>query len=226
MNFLKFWQNKEPLNSEQCDSYLQSLEDISNLLARHGLKVAPYQDRSLNRIKTHRDPQRALNIWFQYADLLVAAEKEGDNLFDHRQLLWRMLGVLGYTPQSDIFSLIEKNHVIEIYTPDNWQIFRNLEFYKFVSMSLDEMATFHWPRDSKRSMKITIMGLEVATRLRFGTLRKTMDVRDWPEHQVQELLGKKWLLSIALQYISPLKGTNGEFAGLVLNNSKVISTNQ
>lgn len=220
----KLFRRPEPLQPTELSAYRADCEALAAILAKNGIThIKPYQDPAVPRLLAHRDPRRAIETLRSYVEILAAADREGEDLNDSKRLLWRMLRKMRLSPLSDIFEKIESHHVLEIYTPDNWQIFRNLNFFRYVSLSIDEVATFYWPRDSKRHMKIHLDALAVAAQLRFGTLRKTLDVRTWPAHLIRELVGEGWLIEIRLLYISPLRGPAREFLGLVINESKTLA---
>lgn len=219
--FSKLFRRPEPLSPQEILRYKEACESLAGILRKNGIThIKPYSDPEVPRLHAHNNPRRAIETLETYVDVIAANDRDGGSFADSKQILWRMLRRLKYSPQSDIFEKIHDHNILEIYTSDNWQIFRNLNFFRHVSMTIDEMATFYWQRDSKRHMKVHLEALAIATRLRFGTLRKTMDLRHWPAHFTKELVGEGWLIEIRLQYVSPLRGTNGEFLGLVVNESQ------
>lgn len=216
-----FRKTRQAFTAADIDTYIDLCGRCADVLKKLGINTKAFKGDPSARIKAHKNPHRVVESLRNYVLVLEEGQRAGDDLWDCKKLVWRMVSKMGYTPSSDIFGLIEQGDVIEIYTSDNWQIFRNLPFFQYVSMSIDELATFDWAKDSVRTMKITIPALEMAARLRLGILRKTVDVRHWQQHTVRELLGEGWTILVQLKFVSPLKGPSGETVALVINNSKV-----
>jgi len=223
MPFPFFRSRPQPPSEAQCLEFKDLCERTSRALSQAGVETLPYRDPSLTRFREHHDPGRVLTTFNTYVEVLESALEKGEDLRDDRRLLWRMISKMGYTPQSDIFDRIEDGDTVEIYTVDNWQIFRNPRLFECVSLSVEETITFVWNRDSRRDGKITLKLLEVLLRTRTGLLTKTIDVTDIPKHTIQELIGQKWTISIQLKYFSPLRINGRLTAGISTNLSEVLA---
>lgn len=131
--------------------------------------------------------------------------EDGADVADEKALLWRFVRRVGYTPTSDIFDLITDQDYIEVYDNEGLQIYRSLNYFDLVSFTIEDLVTLNWKTDFKRDRTVLLHLLEVTLRLATGTLHKTYSCAKVPTHNVQEMLGQKYLHELGLKYISPLR---------------------
>ncbi|HRO66880.1 MAG TPA: hypothetical protein PL182_04890, partial [Pseudobdellovibrionaceae bacterium] len=121
--------------------YLEICRRVSAQLTRAGLDVPAAGSQAEVRFFSHPRPRRVIDVLRAYSEVLQSQLDAGESLRDDKKLLWRMLAKLGYVPRSGVFDSIEAGDVIEVFTGDNWQIFRNMAYFDLVHITVDEPAT-------------------------------------------------------------------------------------
>lgn len=222
MSLFGLFKSRVDATPEQVAEFRDLCERTSRLVVGAGHSVLPYRSPELSRFKGHGNPQRVIESLRVYTEVLEAATEAGEDLNDSPKLVWRMIQRLGFIPQHDIFDRLEAEDTIEIYTTDNWQIFRNMRFFDVVSFTVEEMCTLVWNRDTERDSKITWDLLEMMFKIKTGTLKTTLDLSKIPRHKMREVIGEGWLTTIQMRLVSPLRRENTLVAAIATNRSEVI----
>lgn len=196
-----------------CERAAKSLRDA-------GILRVPYADASVPLFKKNPRFERALESFRVYVEVLEESVNAGDA--GSKKFLWRMVTRLGLVPTSDLLNHIDDDNVVEIYTLEHWQVFRNLRFFDYVSFTVEEVANLNWQVDTRRESRIELKLLEIGIRLKFGLMRATADVSGIAEHTFKELRGEGWTTAIQLLRISPLRKGNSITACVVTNRARVI----
>ena len=202
---------------ENCDRIREKLVHYSELLDRDGYKVKPYLDESLPIISQasikHRKIASALT------QVAIAAHEQpisADPLVRTKHYIWRALQKLDLTPKADFMDLIEKDHVVEFYSRDHRQIYRNLRFFELTPLSLEEVVGFDWTQTTERDAKLTASAISIAARMTLGLIRETIPLHEaFPTHQARwKTRADVPNLEVSLLYGSPLfrKGNIVAFA--------------
>lgn len=217
-----FFKAKKPaVSAELIQKYKDLCERTALILAHFGKAVRPYDDETFPRLNLHPDPERVvenLSLWYQ---VLSDASIAGDSLLDDRRLVWRMLQKLKLTPSADMMNFLEDGDIIEIYTTDNWQIFRNLRFFDCLHITIDEVSTMIWSRDSKRKTSISLEALRLVLLIKTKQLRNTFRLTSLPKHEMTcTFSGVVQVVEINLKIAAPLFGKNGLSGYLITESAK------
>ena len=140
-------------------------------------------------------------------------------------LIWAGLKELGLRPCSDVFNLMTEDRVVEIYSNEGIQIFRNFAFYEFCSYSIEELYCGHWTELFDRSSEMNQACADFLTNVFTGKLENTADL-DFPLHQVWEIYSPlKVKVELKMIYGSPLfqVGTSKPVAAMVIEKAKIVS---
>lgn len=130
-----------------------------------------------------------------------------------QSLTWAALKVLGLIPPKDAFSHLEDTHIVEIYSPNFTQIFRSLNFFKFVSYSLDELMTYHFSDLYTRSGTTTEEMMAMTEHVR-SDLHPTTYVRPFTRCTLKETFGPAGICVDSDSVIgASLFDQSGKFAG-------------
>lgn len=222
---MRFWpfasQSAGPSEAE-IREFRALCERASTALAKCGITRQPYDDPGMLHFRKNPRFQRALENHRIYVEVLEEFVSSGDPVGDGRKFLWRMINRMGYVPTADLFDHITDDDVIEIYTLDNWQIFRNLNFFNYISFNIEEVANLNWSADSKRESRFELKLLEIGVRLKLGLQKTTADVTSIAEHTFKELKGQGWTVAIQMRRISPLWQGSRITAGVVSNRARVV----
>ncbi|MBS1971603.1 MAG: hypothetical protein JSU04_14930 [Bdellovibrionales bacterium] len=157
------------------------------MLSDLGYKVKPYHDACLPNFSRHTDSQKAEIIRGirAYCEALQDVCKFDDNI-DMGQFVWRFLLRLGIAPSQDLFTTLENEKFIQIYNPDQFQIFRSLRCFERCSFTLEELTSRSWyelwERDSLFFYALTGLATKLIQFMKPGLLRL-----DFPYHTVREV---------------------------------------
>jgi hypothetical protein len=199
------------LNYEQSDtdfgSVRESLIQYSNALARDGYTVRPFLDESLPIIQRLSPEHRKIAAALAEMGASVhEAPVQGDPLTRTKHMIWRALQRLDLTPTADFLDLIQEGHVVEIYSMDHRQLYRNFKFFEMTPLSLEEVVGFDWTQETERDLKLTLRAIQIAARLSLGLVKETIDLRlAFPTHRAR-WKGRTDVprLEVSLKYGSPL----------------------
>ncbi|MNL45597.1 hypothetical protein D3C87_1682560 [compost metagenome] len=123
---------------------------------------------------------------------------------DSPSFTWRALRKLGYTPTSDLFEQITDDHVIEVYSKDSVQVFRNLNFFQFCSYTFEEILSLEWWNLFDRSEAMSQKIFDATVKVFSGECRVNFDP-EVPNHFVRETQSADRLtMEFTMQLIGPL----------------------
>lgn len=91
------------------------------------------------------EQQDAVMRLAQYVSICQDVIASGGDLRDSRTFTWRAMRSFGFLPNSSLFSTMGSDDVVEIYDTQNVQIFRNLQFFKYCSYTLEDLYSRSWP---------------------------------------------------------------------------------
>lgn len=202
------------------------LELYSQLLARDGSRVTPYLDAALPVIQARSPELRKLSHGL--LGVAVAAHEEtggSDENARTQQYFWRAIRHLGLTPTSDLFDRFSDGNVVEIYSLDHVQLYRNPRFFDFAPITLEEAVGMNWTQQTSRDMKLSLKAMSIAARMGLGMIRDTVDLREaLPKHRAywKDRPGLP-VIEIEVLWGSPLT-KNGQVVAYALVNRCAVVT--
>lgn len=177
-------QSVSPAEDEKFKSLAQRL---SMLLATEGIYIKGYLEGLPYFSRLTEEKKKSVNQSLSfYCELCREQMSEGYTLSDGPSFLWRALGKLGLIPRSDLFQHFDKEAVIEIYSNESVQLFRNLNFFKYCSYSLEELHAKEWWFNYDRDPKITEIIYDYAAKVFSGELKENF-IPQVPVHVVKEI---------------------------------------
>lgn len=117
-----------------------------------------------------------------HEETLAANEKP----INSRQLLWRALRKLSLVPKPEIFNMIKEDDVVVIYDDTQKAVFWNLQFFKYASLTVEEMFFGHWFNFTRRDQEIHNKLYEMAVNIISGKITGIFSP-DVPPHEVEEV---------------------------------------
>jgi len=213
------------------DEAALQFKDLSNklsvLLATEGIDVKPYVNGLPFFSSLSIGSQQAVNEHLKlYYSLCCEQLSEGYQLSDGASFLWRALRRLGLVPRSDLFQHFTKDSVIEIYSFENKQLFRNINFFKFCSYTLEELHAVEWWRLFQRDDSITQRLYGYAAQI-FNGERANNFIPDVSKHTVYELASAdKLVMEINFNIMGPLKRNHQTEALIVAEDVRIVEKQQ
>lgn len=123
------------------------LIQLSGLLSSEGVSVRAFSEPSLTLFEQLglKEKQAKLKEVSTYLETCQSELSEKKTLKNTNSFVWRGLREGGFKFSSDMFTHLKDHHVIEVYDLNNKQVFRNLNFYDFVSYTLEDLYCRPWP---------------------------------------------------------------------------------
>lgn len=198
--------------------------EVSEIVSSFGISVKPYSDSRLPYFSTLSDDKKkyAIASLSQYLKI-CSAFKAYDKQADPKTLIWFAIRQFGFRPTSDLFSYIDSEHVIEIHDLGGVQIFRNFEFYRYCSYSMEELYTLPWTDLFSHEPYSHQKLIEKAIYLLSGDVKNVIKF-DLPTHRIQEKMStSKLCLDADVLYGAPLFASdNRPTATIVLERGRLI----
>jgi hypothetical protein len=185
-------------------------------LSTGGMNVQPFRAGLpyFSLLSTLRQQEVVSQLGF-FRDLCSEQVKEGYEIKDSKSFTWRALNRLGLTPSSDLFNHFQDEDIIEIYSQENVQIFRNFRYFEFCSFSLEELYSREWFHLYQRDESILPKIGEMLARLQTPEGADGF-VPEIPDHIVKEIdSDENLVMDYALSWIAPLY-THKRYAGFIL----------
>jgi hypothetical protein len=193
-----------------------------------GIEILPYQNPALLHCRklTPEQQTQALSRLTVYYKIMSTATEAKIELRDDKSLLWWALKEFKLRPTSDILDKLDEGDVIEVYDSNFVQIYRNFQFFRICSYTLEELFSYEWPVLFDREAHITESLIKDCMKVLSSPERKTIRF-EVADHIIRENFSpKKFHIKAVHKVISPLFDTVGQVAAFVgFSAASVISQN-
>lgn len=185
-------------------------------IQRFVLDEAPTASSSDQLQKSDRANQK---LWAMqnYRLALEDLVRGGFSLKDDQKFLSYFLERLGWKVPNDFSDLIRDEILVEIYSLDGMQLFRNFKFFEISSYSLEQLLTEEWftlyerPQKSMHEMQ---KGVEIVL-----VKNTTMPLRVQP-HLLREIRSPLMQCSwVEFGYLAPVWNLHGDICGLAVTST-------
>lgn len=199
---------------------------LVSLLSAENFKTKAYRDEKLPHFSVLSTAKKieVINHLEVYYNLCAEHLGEGQALRDSKRFTWRALVKMNLTPLSDLLNRITAGDIVEIYSCDNIQLFRNLEFFDVCSYSLEELFCVEWYRLFRRDQQITdLLGQKVQELLEYKYPEGI--VGPLPEHIVTETFSdEKFQSNFFMKVLAPLYQNKRIAAFICIEHGVIIPT--
>jgi hypothetical protein len=164
--------------------------------------------------------QEIVNTFISYFKVLRSALGKGVDIHDSLSTVWWAIRELGLRPPSDLFNHLEKDDIVEIYSPDHIQVFRSFNFFDLTSYSIEDIFSYSWSELYSRSDFITQEMIEMGSGVISGELSGIV-MTNFPLHAVVDKFSpdKDWSL-IRHKLFAQLKSSDNR--NFIFNAFKVM----
>lgn len=186
----KFLYNSAEENNStgQAEVFRELALRYTEIGAREGIRILPYQSPDMPYFQKATPEQRSRAI--TYLKTIVDIHEEtiaaGDKPINSRRLIWRALGKLSLVPGPDIFENFSDEDSVIIYNDEQTMIFWNLQFFNYISFTVEQMFFCPWHEFTKRSDEIHQKLYDMAVNVITGKTTKNF-IPGVPGHEVQEI---------------------------------------
>lgn len=215
-----------PRYSSELDMrFMQVTESIASLCANEGTQVKPYKQGLplFSKLPIERKKEVIRDVEF-YEILCLEQVADGCKIKDNLSFTWRALNRLGLVPRSDLFQYMRDDHIVEIYSDQNVQLFRNFNFFDVCSYTLEELHTMEWWSLFDRDPHITKTLFKYASDIFSGVITNNF-VPDLLGHQVNEASSSdKLIMEYRMDMMGPLFVQKEPRALISLERAQLIKT--
>jgi hypothetical protein len=206
------------------EQFLSLGRDFVAEWAKVGVKItlSRFNDLPIFRGASKSTQLIAVNYLAFNLSLLKDMAADGESPRNTKLLLWRALKKLKFIPPSNFMEFIEDEDIVEIYLPNEIQIFRNVAFMEIVSHSLEDLLCRPWYRLGRRDWRYILSMSRMVLKWKTGLIR---NITEWnvAEHRLQETDSvDNVCFSIKLKYFIPLRSQGKVAAAISTNSSRVI----
>lgn len=199
-------------------------DQLANHHANHGVRMRPYTSADVPHFSKVPSPYKPLILSALRENVLLFDEMSaaGEPLIDSPRLLWRSLRRLNWTPRSDIFDKIEDGDVVELYDGAKNQIFRNLAFFNYISLTLEEIVSFPLGVMFNFDPSVLEYHDNTATRIAQQAIHATETLKLAP-YIVEEKGGEFYRVKIHPKWISPVSHNDKCVGVIVVHRSELLN---
>lgn len=217
--------NVTKTNGERISEFREAADKICAIASKYSVKITGYHTPTLplySALSSEKQSE-ALYQLKVFLQSMETTEAMGDRLDSQDRALWHALLTFGLLPPSGMFAKFKPDDVIEIYDPVGIQIWRNFNFMKICSYSLEEMHAIDWTQRYTRSADKVKECLEKIGALLRG---ETPEVYDClvSAHVFEETLSQDcFKLEATHNWFARLKDRNGQVtAWLAVSDVKLL----
>ncbi|WII73758.1 hypothetical protein QJS83_07695 [Bdellovibrio sp. 22V] len=199
-------------------------QKISMLLACEGVHRKPYLDGlpHFSKLTVEKKKIAVDHVQF-YHDLCVEQVSDGYKIKDSLSFTWRALSKLGLAPKADLFQHLTEEHIFEIYSDENVQLFRNFNFFEFCSYTLEELHSLEWWSLFEREPHVTRQLFDYASRIFSGELTGNFKP-NVENHVLRELQSTdRLVMEHRVDWMGPLLKARRPRALLIMSNARLLN---
>lgn len=202
-------------------------EEVAKIFKEEGLEITPYSDPNLPDFQglSFEKQEHACKMISFYLQTLQMTKDQGKSIRDDKVGLWNALKLCELIPSSDIFGLIEKDDVIELFDGGHIQIWRSFRFMELNSYSIAQLFIYPSYERYERNERASKNLVEIANKLIGEDRPRTY--KFIIQNILVETFGKRRLvLNYSHNYFSSLTNKSGGYQGaLCLSKASLIDEN-
>jgi hypothetical protein len=192
-------------DSQLANTFKKLATTLSLLLRREGIYNPAFHPGTphFNAMPRHQKEYVLQHLEF-YNSLCMEHQAEQQSLRDSQKFTWRALKKFGIAPPADLLNRISSKNVVEIYSTDHIQIFRNFEFFDCCSYTLEDLFCLEWWRLFQRDAAINDALTKMSQELLAGRAPEGF-FQPLPRHTVIEALApERFHIDFFMQHLLPL----------------------
>ncbi|MBA2404528.1 MAG: hypothetical protein H0V66_07145 [Bdellovibrionales bacterium] len=204
-------------NTGEAEKFRQLALRYVEIGAQEGVRIIPFLSSEMPLFQK-AGPQERKDA-YDYLKTIVDIHEEtlaaGNKAINSKQLIWRALSKLSLIPGPEIFEQFTDEDVVIIYQSNQTIIFWNLQLFRFISLTVEEIFFSPWHEATKRDPAIQKCLYEMAVDVVTGKITGTFNP-NIPGHEVEEVNTaeriKTWLEIPCASVLT----RNGSFGGILV----------
>ena len=203
--------SSEQISPDAVPLFRSTATEISKRAGDLGINVTPFRDFTLPLFRgLALEMQKTILLQLQrYLDSLRFAANAGERLDDPGRAAWSALSYLGLLPPSEFFPHLGANSIVEFYSLDGLQIWRNFEFMKLCSYTLEEVYCLKWFKRYSREAEISAACLKCVESLLTSSEHEII-FPQIPSHVIEETCSiERLAIRMKFDMVARLKDRQG-----------------
>lgn len=192
-------------------------EEFSDHAAKAGIAITPHRPETWIQFR-ELDFMKQLKSYEEFSSFYqncIGGIAEGLELRQGIQLLKRMLSQSGLHACQDVWRKLDDRDVIEVYTRDFTQLFRNMRFLEVCSYPLAELYINEWVSLYRRPQMITDQLVSSILTMMDATPPATVST-SVPDHILEEVFSlDRRKFFIQQKVFSPLSDASGQVVAFI-----------
>jgi hypothetical protein len=186
------------------------------ILADHGFKSSPRSWEVFQNLPAERR-QAVLDKIQQDIAFHDEATRAGIGKHQSSELLRYFLKKMNWNLSEKVFSHLSEEDVIEVYSPNFTQLFRNLKFLEICSYPILDIYLYEWPELYTRPQAITEALIQECVRALGAASDQDFFGDSVPDHFLEEVFSEeRRVFKIEQKFISPVRcATTGVVVGML-----------
>lgn len=160
----------------------------ADIAKQEGIRIIPFNSPEMPLFQKATIEER--KIASESLETIVNIHEEtiaaGERAISTRKLIWRALSKYSLVPGPDIFEHFKDEDVVIIYQENQRILFWNLQFFRFTSLTIEQIFFSVWHQMTKRSPEIQVRLQKMAEDLVTGKITGNF-VPPVPGHEVEEV---------------------------------------
>ena len=199
--------------------------ELARLIGKSGSRIRPFEESSLP-IYSNLDFENQTKIAALLEDIVDffnEAFADGVDPLNSSELLRRSLLHFDWKPISDIYDYIEPDDTIELCNLTQVTVFRNLQSFKFVSLTLEQLYCLPWHQFSRRSEQDAALIAGAVRRIFSEEVRGTLSLTELPEQLLEEVNTPELRkLNVRFKCMSPVHSGGKLVAVIVVHHTTLV----
>lgn len=208
----------------EADVFRELALRYKDIAAKEGIRIIPFQspDLTLFQQASHDERRQAISYLKTIVDIHEETLAGGDKAVNSRRLIWRALSRLSLVPGPDIFEHFSDDDVVLIYQENQTIIFWNLQFFKYTSLTIEQLFFSRWHEFTERAPEIHQKLIGVVMKILSGEITKNFEP-GVPGHEVQEINTLENIRTWMEIPFGSVLTKNGSFGGfLIVQTMRII----
>ncbi len=217
---------KQQFDGNSSSRFIELAYELVALAEKAGCSIVPFYQSHIPYFNSQTDEKKRsiLEAPQVFIDICHLTLTNGKKLDDTKALTWYGLKHLNLRFTSDLLERISDGDILEVYTNDNIQIFRNFKFFELTSYSIEDIFCRPWTdlfirHDIDKAAKT----LEVMKKMSTREIVNTISLEFIGAHKIEEALSPfRYQYDYTIKYLSPVYDKERHPVGYVMIESATI----
>lgn len=203
-----FAQSDSNFDGSASNKFIELAYKIADYASQAGCEMWPFHQASVPYFssQSHEKKQEILASMQVFIEICQLTLANGKKLDDTKSLAWYGLKHLDMRFTSDLLDKIVDGDILEVYTNDNIQIFRNFKFFELISYTIEDIFCRPWTElfirhDLQKARDTLAIMKKISTR----EINSTVLLEYLGAHKIEEALSPlRYQYDYTIKYLSPL----------------------